>query len=163
MLVKRRTTLARRLRRDMTAAEKRLWRELRDLGLHHRFRRQHPVGGYNVDFACPAAKLIIELDGGQHASSISTDELRTRVIARRGYRVIRFWNGDVTANLRGVLQVIRSELEITLSAPGGGEGRGEVGGVQAPNRGQTYLTLPVADATGPLPLPPKGRRGHDCT
>jgi hypothetical protein len=121
-----------------------------------------PRWGYIIDFACPAAKLVIELDGGQHASSTSTDEMRTRAIAQRGYRVIRFWNGDVLENQPSILLVIRSELDITPSAPGGGEGRGEVEGAQAPNRGQIYLTLPVANATGPLPLPPKGRRGRDC-
>src|SRR6202030_840629 len=89
--VQSRTTRARRLRRDMTEAEKRLWRKLRELGLPWRFRRQHPIGRHIVDFACPAAKLVIELDGGQHAISLSADELRNREIAERGYRVIRFW------------------------------------------------------------------------
>jgi very-short-patch-repair endonuclease len=77
--------VVRRLRRDMTEAEKRLWRELREFGGPHRFRRQHPIGRYVVDFACPAAKLVIELDGGQHAISLSADELRTQEIGRRGY------------------------------------------------------------------------------
>jgi len=111
-----------------------------------------------VDFACPAAKLAIELDGGQHALRTSADEGRSREIARRGYRVIRFWNGDVMENIRGVLETISRELEISLSALGGGEGRGEVGDSRAP--AEAHLTLPIADATGPLPLPPKGRRGH---
>jgi very-short-patch-repair endonuclease len=160
MLVKRRTTLARRLRRDMTEAEKRLWRALRELRLAYRFRRQHPVGKHIVDFACPAAKLAIELDGGQHADRSKADEERSLNIARHGYRVIRFWNGDVTDNLAGVLEMIRQELNIPLSAPGGGEGRGEVGAASALDTGAAHLTLPVADSTGPLPLPPEGRRGH---
>jgi very-short-patch-repair endonuclease len=154
--VQRRTTRARRLRRDMTEAEKRLWRELRELGLPRRFRGQHPIGRHIVDFACPAAKLVIELDGGQHAISLSADELRNREIAERGYRVIRFWNVDVIENIGGVLEMIFREL--SLSAPRGGEGRGEVGDSRAPAGAR--LTLPVADATGPLPLPPKGRRGQ---
>jgi hypothetical protein len=108
-----------------------------------------------VDFACPAAKLVIELDGGQHALRTSADEVRSQEIARRGYRVIRFWNGDVMKNIQGVLETISGELKISLSAPGGGEGRGEVGETPAP----AHLTLPIADATGPLPLPAEGRSG----
>jgi len=146
----------------MTEAEKRRWRELREFGLPQRFRRQHPIGRYVVDFACPAAKLVIELDGGQHALRTNADELRSRQIARRGYRVIRFWNGDVMQNLAGVLETIRREIETSLSALGGGEGRGEVGDSPViPSRGRTHLTLPAANATGPLPLPPKGRRGRN--
>ena len=109
-----------------------------------------------MDFACPAAKLVIELDGGQHALRTSADEGRSREIGQRGYRVIRFWNGDVMENIGGVLETICRELEISLSALGGGEGRGKVGETPAP----AHLTLPIADATGPLPLPPKGQRGQ---
>ncbi|HEX3412155.1 MAG TPA: DUF559 domain-containing protein [Stellaceae bacterium] len=156
MIGRRKTTVERRLRRDMTEAEKRLWRELRALGLRNRFRRQHPIGRYVVDFACPAAKLVIELDGGQHALRTDAEERRSLEIAQRGYRVIRFWNGDVMQNTRGVLETIHQELDFSLSALGGGEGRGEVGETPAP----AHLTLPIADATGPLPLPPKGRRGR---
>ena len=156
----------------MTEAERRLWRELRELRLPDRFRRQHPIGRYVVDFACPAAKLVIELDGGQHTNLLSADELRSREIARRGYRIFRFWNGDVMENTAGVLETICQELEILLSAPGGGEGRPPDGRPCGPFRGEVgdspantshdpaHLTLPVAEATGPLPLPPKGRRGR---
>src|SRR6266436_10304343 len=121
-------------------AKRRLWRELHELGLPHRFRRQHPIGRYVVDFACPAAKLVIELDGGQHALRTSADEVRSLEIASHGYRVIRFWNGDVMENLAGGLETIRREREISLSPPGGGEGRGEVGVNPAP----PHPTLPVA-------------------
>ena len=109
-----------------------------------------------MDFACPAAKLAIELDSGQHALRAQDDLNRTLEIASHDYRVIRFWNGDVMENIGGVSETISRELAISLSAPGGGEGRGEVGAKVAP----PHLTLPVADAPGPLPLPPRGRRGR---
>jgi hypothetical protein len=109
-----------------------------------------------VDFACRSAKLVIELDGGQHALRTSADEVRSHEIARRGYRVIRFLNGDGMENIQGVLETISGELKISLSALERGEGRGEVGKTPAP----AHLTLPVANATGPLPLPPERRRGR---
>src|ERR1700736_3278093 len=116
----------------MTEAQKRLWRGVRELEVPVRFRRQHPIGMSVVDFAFPTAKLAIELDGGQHAmqgdqDDVRQDDVRTVEIAAHGYRVIRFWTGEVMENLAGVLEVIRRELTISLSAPGGGEGRGEVG------------------------------------
>jgi very-short-patch-repair endonuclease len=143
----------------MTDAEQQLWWALRELEFGNRFRRQHPIGACIVDFACPAAKLAIELDGGQHAINKAEDGARTRELACYGYRVIRFWNGDVLENLAGVLQLIASELQISLSVPGGGEGRGEVGEA-SPDASDAHLTLPVADATGPLPLRPIGQRGQ---
>jgi very-short-patch-repair endonuclease len=67
----------------MTDAEKRLWRELRELGVASRFRRQHPIGAYIVDSACPAAKLAIEVDGGQHAINEAEDEAHSRACPSR--------------------------------------------------------------------------------
>ena len=84
------TRAARRLRRDATDVERLLWRALRECGAGHRFRRQHPVGAYIVDFAYPAGKLAIELDGSQHLAREAADAARTAELARRGYRVIRF-------------------------------------------------------------------------
>jgi very-short-patch-repair endonuclease len=159
MPLKQRTKRARQLRREMTEAEKRLWKELRVLDLPIRFRRQHPIGKRIVDFACPAVNLAIELDGGQHAVRTESDEERSLEIGRYGYRVVRFWNGDVMQNLAGVLEQIRRKLDVSLSALGRGEGRGEVGGAWDAT-GAAHLTLPVAHAPGPLPLRPKGRRGH---
>jgi very-short-patch-repair endonuclease len=103
--------LARTLRRDSTDVERRLWRALRESSLPWKFRRQHPIGRRIADFACPARKLAIELDGGQHAEQHEVDAARSAEIAAHGYRVIRFWNNDVSEKLDGVLQRIRAALE----------------------------------------------------
>jgi very-short-patch-repair endonuclease len=100
---------ARALRRAMTEAELRVWYYLRAGRLGGlKFRRQVPLGDYVVDFICPSASLIIELDGGQHADRVAQDEERTRWLERQGYRVIRFWNSDVRENLQAVLQHIEA-------------------------------------------------------
>jgi len=112
MRLRPRTRIARRLRRNATEVEQRLWRALRESLVENRFRRQHPIGPYVVDFACPARKLAIELDGGQHAEQQQADALRTAELVRRGYRVVRFWNGDVIENLPGVVERIQQELEV---------------------------------------------------
>jgi|SRR5713226_355361 len=110
MRLRKRTHIARRLRRSTTEVEARLWRALRECFPARRFRRQHPIGAYVVDFACPACELAIEIDGGQHGLQQQEDAVRTAGIAHRGYRVVRFWNGDVVFNLAGVLETIRQEL-----------------------------------------------------
>jgi very-short-patch-repair endonuclease len=98
------TALARALRHRGTDAERALWRSLRHRtaeGL--RFRRQVPVGPFIADFACWEARLVVEVDGGQH--SAERDAGRTAALEARGWRVLRFWNSDVLGNLDGVLQV----------------------------------------------------------
>jgi very-short-patch-repair endonuclease len=70
--------------------------------LGHRFRRQHPVGNYVVDFVCMESRLAIEIDGGQHAETAGSDALRTHNLEAEGYRVLRFWNNDVMQNIEGV-------------------------------------------------------------
>lgn len=105
-----RTALARALRGQMTDAERRLWSRLRDRQLNgFRFRRQHPIGPYVVDFACLESKLIVEVDGGQHNGSLRDVERDARLIAA-GFRVLRVWNNDVAGNLAGVCDVILAAL-----------------------------------------------------
>ncbi|MGH7126464.1 MAG: endonuclease domain-containing protein [Stellaceae bacterium] len=110
MPLREQTIHARRLRREATQVELRLWNALRENKLPWKFRRQHPIGRRIADFARPARKLVVELDGSQHADS-RRDELRTLELARHGYRVIRFWNTDVMDNLEGVVEAIRRELQ----------------------------------------------------
>lgn len=104
---------ARSLRRDMTDAERALWQHLRYGRFHGlRFRRQAPVGPFIVDFLCVGMRLVIELDGGQHAGSegLATDRRRDAYLRANGYSVLRFWNNDVVANIDGVLQAVAAAL-----------------------------------------------------
>jgi very-short-patch-repair endonuclease len=105
------------LRRDRTEAEARLWRYLRNRQMEGaKFRFQVLVGPYVADFLCVEAKLIVELDGGQHGVQVEKDAARTKVLEAAGYRVLRFWNNDVLANTEGVLAEIRLAV---LNAKGG--------------------------------------------
>jgi len=104
---------ARELRKNQTDAEKAIWRLVRAkqiTGL--KFRRQHPIQPYIVDFVCPEKMLIIELDGGQHADNeaVVYDEKRTKFLESKGYTVIRFWNNEVLNNIEGVYEVILRNL-----------------------------------------------------
>jgi very-short-patch-repair endonuclease len=88
--------LARTLRKDSTDAERWLWQRLRNRELlGWKFRRQHPIGCYIVDFACIERKLIIELDGSQHAESQTADSERSEYLEDKGFQILRFWNNDV--------------------------------------------------------------------
>ena len=105
------TTRARQLRSNPTDAEICLWSKLRRKQLEgFRFRRQAPIGPYYVDFVCLEKKLILEIDGGQHAVRQDSDAKRTRWLESEGYRVIRFWNNEALGNLDGVLESIRRAL-----------------------------------------------------
>lgn len=100
------TPRARRLRSDQTDAEKRLWSRLRNRQLFGiKFKRQVPMDRYVVDFVSAEAKLIVELDGSQHAGN-RADEVRTRILESMGYFVLRFWNNEVLTNPDGVLETI---------------------------------------------------------
>ena len=113
---------AKRLRDNATGAETVLWRHLKRLemkGTH--FRRQMPIGKFIVDFVCPAARLVIEVDGSQHGDDEPSrrDERRTQWLEGEGYRVLRFWNNHVTQNTDAVMQAIYVALY--------GEGSAEAG------------------------------------
>ena len=106
------TSRARQLRARQTEAERRLWFLLRDRRLNGaKLRRQVPIGNYIVDFVCQEAKLIVELDGGQHAEQIVYDAARTKWLAEVGYRVLRIWNTELFENEEGVLTAIFNELD----------------------------------------------------
>ena len=102
---------ARGLRETMTDAERKLWYRLRNRQLDgHKFRRQHEIDPYIVDFVRAEAMLIVELDGGQHAEQQEYDDRRTRHLEAKGYRVLRFWNNDILGNPDGVARMIAQHL-----------------------------------------------------
>jgi very-short-patch-repair endonuclease len=107
--MKHNVVAAKRLRRDQTDAERKLWFQLRDRRLDGlKFKRQVPIYNYVVDFCCTDARLIIELDGGQHVARQEADVVRTKKLEELGYLVLRFWNNDVLSNVDGVLETILS-------------------------------------------------------
>lgn len=109
---------ARQLRRALTPEEQRLWYLLRSRRFaHYKFRRQHPVGHYILDFACCEARLVIELDGGQHDEQQDYDRYRTEWLTQRGWQVLRFWNNEVWMNEAGVLESILKVLLEILPSP----------------------------------------------
>lgn len=120
--------VVKKLRENATEAERKLWHHLRRkqvAGL--RFRRQYPLGPYIVDFICLPARLIIEVDGGQHGDQAERDAMRTAWLERQGFRVIRFWNNEVLGNIEGVLHDIGAHLspETPLPPAPSREGRGK--------------------------------------
>jgi very-short-patch-repair endonuclease len=126
---------ARRLRVDATDAERRLWYRLRSRQIEGaKFVRQERIGPYVVDFVCRDQRLIVEVDGGQHAAD-PRDAVRDAWLSDRGYRVLRFWNNDVLANTEGALEAIAA----ALLDPAGGQTRGS--------------------APSPRPSPPEGGEG----
>jgi very-short-patch-repair endonuclease len=117
------------LRAEATPAENRLWRALRGrrlLGL--KFRRQHSIGSYIADFYCLEKALVVELDGGQHATDEGTqyDQVRTKFLHTQNINVIRFWNTDVLQNVQGVVDEITEFVLTRGPSPcplPGGEGK----------------------------------------
>jgi very-short-patch-repair endonuclease len=99
------------LRQNMTQAEKRVWQILRSQQIKgYKFRRQVPIGHYIADIACHKARLIVEIDGGQHDRSSPQETERSGFLQNQGYRVLRFWNNEVLANRDGVYETIAGEL-----------------------------------------------------
>jgi very-short-patch-repair endonuclease len=106
---------ARALRKSTTDAENLLWHRLRNrqlLGL--KFRRQRPIGPYFADFACLEIRLVIELDGGQHAEQVAYDEARAEEMKRLGFSTLRFWDNEVLRNTDAVMEKIR-QVAATLT------------------------------------------------
>jgi very-short-patch-repair endonuclease len=102
---------ARQLRRNQTDAEKRLWARLRSRQLNgFKFRRQFVIGPFITDFCCFEQRLVVELDGGQHASKTATDETRSAFLHSCRYTVLRFWDNEVLTNIDGVLERIAQVL-----------------------------------------------------
>jgi len=103
--------LARILRHNQTDAEKLLWRHLRNRQVANcKFRRQFAIEPYIADFACLSPKLVIELDGNQHAEAAEYDTARTEFLTAEGFRILRFWNNEVFEETEAVLQKIYEEL-----------------------------------------------------
>ncbi|HVJ02363.1 MAG TPA: DUF559 domain-containing protein [Sphingomonas sp.] len=150
------TQRARELRNNPTAAEELLWSKLRRSQLAGlKFTRQLPVAGHFGDFGCRSAKLIVELDGGQHVQAAEADAERTRRIEAEGYRVIRFWNNDLTSNMDGVLQAILDaalpgEERAPTPQPPPARGRGSADGAS--------IASPPACGRGPRGGPPATTR-----
>ncbi len=110
--------IARQLRKNLTDAEKILWKGLRSKQINnYKFRRQSPIGKYIVDFVCFEKKLIIELDGGQHSEQVNYDQERSQWLESQGFQVLRFWNNDVLKNTNSILEQITKLLPPHLSPP----------------------------------------------
>jgi very-short-patch-repair endonuclease len=126
---------ARRLRRDMTEAEKAMWRLLRSRQLAgYKFRRQEPVGRYIVDFVCFSHKLVVEVDGGQHADATAYDQRRTRFFLDEGFQILRLWNNEVLENRDGVCARIAEVLSRSTPHPPGAVRRAP----PSPTRGEGF-------------------------
>lgn len=107
------TILARNLRKNATIQERRLWNLLKNRQFCNlKFKRQQPVGEYIVDFICKEAKIIIEVDGGQHNTNdnIRRDKERTDYLEGLGYKVIRFWNNEIHEDIDGILSKLKEEI-----------------------------------------------------
>jgi very-short-patch-repair endonuclease len=123
-VTRKRTKFARELRENSTDAERLFWSRVRDRRLDgHKFKRQHTIGPYIVDFVCAEQMLVVELDGGQHADSMS-DKARDARLMAEGYRVLRFWNNDVLLNIDGVIETVLKNLRQPSPQPSPSKGEG---------------------------------------
>ena len=160
---------ARSLRKQSTDAEQRLWTMLRNRQLGgFKFRRQHPLPPYTLDFYCEDAKLCVELDGSQHAQAATGDERRDKFLHDRGIRTLRICNNEVFANLEGVLEAIWSALHDAPSPPTPlprGEGSKHRAAIEAAAQGVLDARAQFPDATladlyDPLTMPPALVKAH---
>jgi very-short-patch-repair endonuclease len=120
-------SFARGLRRTSTDAERKVWQLLRSRTLAgYKFRRQQPIDSFVVDFCCLRSRLVIELDGGQHAEKIEYDQRRTDYLVGQGFRVLRFWDHEVFENQEGVLSQILQAVSAPSPQPSPETGEGEV-------------------------------------
>jgi len=109
---------ARQLRRDQTDAECKLWARLCARQLRgHKFRRQFVISPFITDFCCFEQRVMVELDGGQHADKNAPDERRSAFLRSRGYTVLRFWDNEVMENIEGVLEQIAQALKDSTRKP----------------------------------------------
>lgn len=132
---------ARELRKNATDAERLLSHSLKSRQLDgFRFHRQAPLGDFIVDFLCPQARFIVELDGGQHTDRAMYDDARTIWLAEKGYRVLRFWNHEAIQNTDTVLAEIHRQLTKGFTPPQPSPSLCEMEGAQA------QLSLPGADS-----------------
>ena len=158
------TPRARRLRRDSTLAEQKLWTQVRKLGLN--VRRQAPIGNYVADFACHSARLVVELDGPRHALDEAQlhDALRTEWLESQGYKVLRFPNEVALADPNSVAQIIGAEIRTRRALPldGGGLGGGDIAVSpamfeSAPRRATSFAAI---DPPPSPTLPPSRGKGE---
>ena len=143
-------TWAREMRSGMTDAEALLWKLLRNRRLAGaKFRRQHPIGRYILDFYCAERKLCIELDGGQHGEAVAYDQLRDQWLLGQGIQILRFWNNQMLTETEGVLEMIYQAL---LAIPA------TAGALTATSAG-ALNTAPASTLTpGPSPACGRGER-----
>jgi len=119
------TILAKNLRKRSTDAERLLWKHLRAGQVEGlKFRRQEPIGNYIMDFVCFERRIVIEVDGGQHAEETNKDNERDRWLNGQGFKVLRLWNNEVLTNTEGVLELIRDKC-LTPSPNPSHQGRGK--------------------------------------
>jgi very-short-patch-repair endonuclease len=152
------TKRSRQLRNNATPAERKLWNVLKNRQLCGvRFNRQVVIWPYICDLVARSAKLVIELDGGQHGLTIAYDDARTVFLEAKGYRVLRFWNNDVLENLEGVVRTIERALKNTPPARAGGE---EVRSTDGEGLSFSKATCPPPLASGEStpPAPAGGAR-----
>ena len=145
------------MRHPQTAAEATLWRAVRNRNLTYKFRRQHPIDRFIVDFYCAQAKLCIELDGESHLEldQMEYNSARTEYLEHLGYKVIRFTNADVRYNINAAVTTIVEKIENILNTPSPlqGEGRDEGRTRQGLKAAARLSSITIGFCPSPCPLP----------